>query len=353
VQIETQPAEAAPQRWVRPFSTAPGVWKQQLATRYLTLAGRGDLAALEQVLAEHPEYLSKRGPHNRTLLWEAARRGRFETVRWLAERGADLQATGCYNGESYVQITPYCVALYYRRPEIAIYLRSRGTREDIFRAAFLGDGRAVAGELEAHPELIDGEDPHDPIYFVPLLAFPLANMQLGGGQEAVLAMLLERGAVVAPYGAQLLHLAARAGRVDLIERLAAHGADLRAVDGGILGVPSTAVVRYLLEHGVSANQPGRNRLPALAYVARGDKGEHPEKLQALLDYGADVGARGPDGRTALHYAAAAGFVRVIALLLQHGADPSAADGNGETPLSLARAAGKTAALELLRTAAQA
>ncbi len=128
-----------PQRWERPFNFPPGFWKRQLPTKVLELAIRGDVDALRQVLAERPQVLNQRGAHNRTLLWEAARRGKLAAVKWLVEGGAELDATGCYNSESYVQITPYCAAIYYHRADVAAYLLSQGAQLDIFRAAFLGD----------------------------------------------------------------------------------------------------------------------------------------------------------------------------------------------------------------------
>ena len=107
------------------------------------------------------------------------------------------------------------------------------------------------------------------------------------------------------YSAQLLYLAARAARKDFVDRLVTHGADVRAFDC-IGGVSDLSMMRYLLEQGASATQPGKNGFPPLIYVARGDKGEHPEKVQLLLECGASVNAIGPQGRTALHYAAVAG-----------------------------------------------
>jgi ankyrin repeat protein len=103
----------------------------------------------------------------------------------------------------------------------------------------------------------------------------------------------------------------------------------------------------LLEHGASPSQGGRNDFPPLVFLARGDKGEHPEKIEILLEYGAAVDALGPKGQTALHLAASAGYLKVMKLLLDHGANPELRDRDGKTALSLARAAGKADAVKLL------
>jgi ankyrin repeat protein len=93
------------------------------------------------------------------------------------------------------------------------------------------------------------------------------------------------------------------------------------VDTGIFGaIDDLTIMRYLLNHGVSATQPGKNGFPPLVYVARADKAESPEKVQLLLEYGAEVNAVDPRGRTALHHAVRAGHQRVGQLLLRHGAD---------------------------------
>ncbi len=332
-----------PQRWERPFDFPPGIWKRQLPGKIRAIAMRGDIDGLRDLLSEHPEYLNKHGSHHRTLLWEAVRHGRLAAVRWLVEQGADVDTTACYNGESYVQLTPYCAAVYYRRAEIAEYLQPLAAPADIFRAAFLGDQARVARDLADHPDRLDAEDPRDDLYFVPLLAFPIV-----GGHAALVEFLLRRGAAVARYSAQLLHLAARDARRDLIDLLVGHGAQIRAVDSGIyVDLDDMQIMEYLLRNGASAVRQGKNGFPPLVYLARGDKGEHPEKLSLLLDYGAEVNAPGPKGRTALHYAAVAGSLRVMALLLDRGAAPNLRDEQGATPLGLARAAGKTEAVALV------
>jgi hypothetical protein len=61
-----------------------------------------------------------------------------------------------------------------------------------------------------------------------------------------------------------------------------------------------------------------------------------------------VNALVPKGRTALHYAAAAGFLEVMTILLDDGANYWIRDQQGETPLALARRYGRIAAGNLLR-----
>jgi len=332
-----------PQRMVRPLDFLPQARKQMLRTKVLKIAARGDVEGLRQLLTSHPEWLSRRGSHNRTLLWEAVRAGKLPAVRWLVEQGAEVNATGRYNSESFVQITPYCAAIYYRRPEAAEYLRSNGAQEDIFRAAFLGDIEAVRRELATHPERVNLEDPQDNIYYVPLLSFAVA-----GGWTELTAFLLERGALVAPYSTQLLSLAAKNGRKELLDLLLSHQAQVAPLgDYNFLNTYPLDTLRYLLEHGASTAQKGENGFPPLVYLCRADKGQQPDKIRLLLEYQAPVNEPGPKGRTALHYAAAAGFLEVITILLEHGADTQVRDQQGETPLGLARRYNRTAAVRLL------
>ena len=66
-------------------------------------AARGDLEALEVYLEAEPEWLTRVGPHGRTLLWEAARGGKAEAVEVLAERGAPIDVPGCYHHETTIE----------------------------------------------------------------------------------------------------------------------------------------------------------------------------------------------------------------------------------------------------------
>ena len=73
-------------------------------------AGRGDLETVRAVLAERPDWLLRVGSHGRTMLWEAAYRGRLAMVDLLLNQGADVHAWGCHFTPLLVDISPYCAA---------------------------------------------------------------------------------------------------------------------------------------------------------------------------------------------------------------------------------------------------
>ncbi len=52
-------------------------------------AARGDMEAVRAILEERPGWLTRVGPHGRTMLWEASHRGRLDVVEYLLEGGAD------------------------------------------------------------------------------------------------------------------------------------------------------------------------------------------------------------------------------------------------------------------------
>ncbi|MEM7226535.1 MAG: ankyrin repeat domain-containing protein [Pseudomonadota bacterium] len=320
------------QRWLRPTKPpTPGALKNRLATKHLDLAAKGDLAGVRGLVRDHPEFLNRIGPHNRTLLWEATRKGRFEVVTFLVESGAESNVPGRYNNESRVLLTPYCAALYYKRDRVADYLRTKSAPPDLERAAFLGHQKDVLRRLAKSAKLIHEEDSWDAIYYMPLLAFAVA-----GGHEILVKELIKRGARIRPYSLTLLNLAARIGRLDLIDLLVAHRADARTLDPGVLvDVGDLACFTRLVELGAPVSGPGLGGYPALAYVVRADKGARLDKVEVLINHGAEVNERGPKGRTALHLATAAGFKDIAALLRVHGADENLKDEGGKTPADLA------------------
>ncbi|MEE3258544.1 MAG: ankyrin repeat domain-containing protein [Candidatus Latescibacterota bacterium] len=86
-----------------------------------------------------PEWRYKVGSHGRTMLWEAAYKGKLEMVESLAEAGADLDARGCYYTPLRLDITAYCAARVAKREGVAEYLQGRGVVIEMDRAAYLRD----------------------------------------------------------------------------------------------------------------------------------------------------------------------------------------------------------------------
>ncbi len=69
----------------------------------------------------------------------------------------------------------------------------------------------------------------------------------------------------------------------------------------------------------------------------------------LIAHGADVNARGPGGRTAIHLAAERNTgAKTLALLVESGADLAARDEDGHTPLDIARLNGKVRLVEWIK-----
>ncbi|MCE2403073.1 ankyrin repeat domain-containing protein [Candidatus Poribacteria bacterium] len=305
-------------------------------------AGRGDLDAVRQFLDDKPEWLHTIGSHGRTMLWEAAYRGKLEVVRFLVEQGADMNLPGCHLSQHDLEITPYCVARHEGRDEVADYLLQQGAIVDIHTAAYLGDYDTALSLLDNDASLVNSGylqsvmlpsgEPHTVEHRDAEWATPLCYAIVGGNIRIV-ELLISRGAIIESHSKLLLDHAVSTDRVDIVKLLFENGAD-----------PSKAPRIYddnsgmsvlLKSHGVPSkdiNALGKMGWPPLPYACRGDKGEHPNKVLRLLKLGADIDVRSSKGKTALHCAAKAGFLKVINVLIENGAAIDATDKNGETPL---------------------
>jgi hypothetical protein len=103
----------------------------------------------------------------------------------------------------------------------------------------------------------------------------------------------------------------------------------------------TAWIARLLERGARLQQPGWS--PVL-YAASGPE---PKALALLLDKGAPVNARSPNGSTPLMMAARYGSEQSVDLLLARGADPSAVNDRQLSAADFARQGGREALAERL------
>ena len=111
-----------------------------------------------------------------------------------------------------------------------------------------------------------------------------------------------------PDGFAVVALSAFLGHLEIVQYLAAHGADVNAA---------------------ATNGSGYNALTGA--VTSG----HAAVVQWLLEHGANANYRYSAGYSPLLTAAANGRLDIAKLLLAHGADPHATTNDGKSPLSLA------------------
>lgn len=295
-------------------------------------AGRGDLEVVRAVLAERPGWVTRIGSHGRTMLWEAAYRGRLDVVAHLVECDADIEARGCHFTPLLVEVSPYCAARLRKRTAVAELLLARGAKVDVLTHAYLGDGEGVARCLDADSLLVVAEVPqHDPNVRATVLHYAVA-----AGHLEIVRLLLERGADPSPYGHWLTRFAIWRERADVLRALIDAGMDPTAAAVPRAGIRDQAVLDVLDGAGVE-DDPDRAEggWPPIVFQSRGDRGGNVERVRGLIERGANVNVTNHKGQTALHCAAKAGFVDIVALLLAHGAHVDAVDVNGETPLGTA------------------
>ena len=99
-----------------------------------------------------------------------------------------------------------------------------------------------------------------------------------------------------------------------------------------------AKTRALLDEWKGTGKPwplGPQGEPLLFLAIEGREKTHPEIIEFLLGSGADVNARGPLGMTALHWAAANGYVERTEQILKHHPRLEATDDRGRAPLLVA------------------
>ncbi|HET7775403.1 MAG TPA: ankyrin repeat domain-containing protein, partial [Azospira sp.] len=135
-----------------------------------------------------------------------------------------------------------------------------------------------------------------------------------------------------------LMIGAWEGNLPLMELFLARGADINAVNGKgeqalLLAAwkGQLAAVKWLVEHGAAVNREGL-QWSALHYaVFAGNQ----EVADYLLQQGAEVNARAPNGSSVLMMAAYEGKEALAIHLMERGADPQIRNENGHTALDWA------------------
>ena len=255
-----------------------------------------------------------------TPLLYAARHGCIECARHLVAAGAAIDLTDPDG------VTPLLSALLNAHFDTAKYLLEAGAnvnkwdfwgRSPLYAAVDFNTlphgGRPDRPSLDETTgvQMIDillaaGANPNAQLKLFP----PYRSLRMDRGADTILDI-----------GTTPLLRAARGADIPAIERLAAAGAlvDLPQRDG------ITPLMVAVGAGASSIDTRGKFRT-ALEALATAD---------ALLAAGAAIDQRDGRGRTALHYAAAAGYTDAALSLVEHGADINAVDADGVTPLDAA------------------
>lgn len=149
-----------------------------------------------------------------------------------------------------------------------------------------------------------------------------------------------------------LYLALREGSLQVAEALLKHpGLKVDAVNAADETPLMMAALRgnlewtqRLLDRGAQLNRKGWT---PLHYAASGPE---PKVVSSLLDRGAEIEARSPNGTTPLMMAASYGTPEAVKLLIEAGADISMRNQKGMSALDFAQRAERQNSVELLLTA---
>ncbi|WP_455274947.1 ankyrin repeat domain-containing protein [Rhizobium herbae] len=145
---------------------------------------------------------------------------------------------------------------------------------------------------------------------------------------------------------EMLFIAARTGRDDMIPDLLRAGADIEGRDpkgytaivlASYNGQPSTTQLLLSLGANPDSGDTERGNTALIGVCYKG----YPEIVKELVAAGADANARNVIGQTALMMAVLFNQTEIIDLLLEAGADPTIADLNGNTVQTLAHLHGRT------------
>ncbi|KAF7365660.1 HET-like protein [Mycena venus] len=281
-----------------------------------------------------------------------ARLGYIEGVKYLLDRGADVNAEGT-NGAA-LQLASENSHI-----EIIHLLLEKGADVNAMVHGGTALQRASAnGDLEIVHLLLEKGADVDAIH--PRFYSALHQASLHGHlmtvrlllEKEIISLLLENGANVNIMDEECfsaLQLALWNGNIEAVCLLLDNGADVNAAVGSNYSALQLAsmlgridIVHLLLEKGADVNvNTGRTPLQLASMQ------DHTEIAHLLLEKGAEVNALDEDYFSALQLASGYGQVKTVRLLLDNGADVNAAVGSNYSALQLASMQGRVDIIHLL------
>ncbi|KAF1313651.1 Serine/threonine protein kinase, partial [Globisporangium splendens] len=301
----------------------------------LSYAAEAGMTEIVQFLVYRGADVTEKDRFGRTPLSYAAESGHTESVQLLFDRGADV------SDKDWFGRTPLLYAADAGNTEIVLLLVYRGAdvkEKDRFGRSPLSYA-AEAGRIESVQLLVNrGAYVNEKDWFG---RSPLSYAAEAGITQIV-QLLVNRGADVTEkdrHGRSPVWHAAVAGMTDIVRLLVDLGADLTEKDMNGRSPLSSAV-----------DEKGSNGRTALSYAAQQGYGEivlfaeswriterygHMNIVKTLIEVGADVDVRAPDGETPLISISRWDYAPGVQLLIEKcrsGVNPFATRSTARTPL---------------------
>lgn len=265
-------------------------------------ADYGDIKRIEKLLSEGTDIDEKDETVNgRTALHMVATKPRFDLVKYLLSKGADVNVK---NGDGKTVLEAYMDE---RKATMLHWYTGIG---DLDKAiASIGKGADI------NARNIDGD--------TPLHIAVMKSENLG-----IVIFLVESGAdIIATNslaGMTPLHLAAEEGNFD--------------------------IVKYILTKDTNVNRRNAHGSTPLISVARWNPfhGFYYDMMKYLVSVGADVNAKDNGGGTVLHLMAMRGSLDIVKYFVSEGVDVNTKNKGGKTAEDIARVDGRTEIADYLK-----
>ena len=314
----------------------------------LPTCAAGKIKDVKQYLKDDRFFVKWVGPHGRTMLWEAARNGKTDLVKLLVEEhSADPHSIGCYYRETCIEVSPWLIAKLRMKNLTAQYLESIEAGLDFSSACYLGEISFIEDQLIDDPSLANQEYVREH-QWNGYQVWPL-QYAVNGGQPEVIKILIKSGAIV-NASPQILFEAINQDRYGIVELLLSNGADpFLTKHRDWFEKPNYNALARKYEFEIKEIDVPPQKWPEIVDASRGnhDAPDDPKRVETLIKKGHDVNVRDYKGKTALHRASQAGFLKITKLLLDHGANLEAKSHDGETPIFDAAFYGRTDQLKSL------